>query len=89
MADFRFGTLPPTQRETRPMDAQEPLRQRLNSLREEYAAGLSMIRDVEQRQEELRTMMLRISGAIQVLEELLAGEEQPSSPAPLSLSKSS
>jgi hypothetical protein len=70
------------------MDAQEPLRQRLNSLREEYAAGLSMIRDVEQRQEELRAMMLRISGAIQVLEELLAGEAQPS-PAPLSLSKSS
>lgn len=44
---------------------------RLKQLKEEYAAGQQMLADLEARQVELRQTLLRISGAIQVLEELL------------------
>lgn len=50
---------------------------RLAKLREEYEAGTKMLSDLRQKQEELQATLLRISGAIQVLEELL----QPKSPA--------
>jgi hypothetical protein len=53
-----------------------PLRQRLerrlSELKSEYQAGQKMLVDLEARQAELRQTLLRISGAIQVLEELLA-----------------
>lgn len=50
---------------------------RLETLREEFAKGEQMLIDLEREAIELRESLLRISGAIQVLEELQA-EEQPS-----------
>src|SRR5262245_22227697 len=54
---------------------QARLEQRLADLKAEYQAGQKMLADLEARQTEVQQTMLRISGAIQVLEELLA---QPS-----------
>lgn len=48
------------------------LKERLDALKEEYRAGQQMVADLEARQLEVRQTVLRISGAIQVLEELLA-----------------
>jgi len=50
----------------------EQLEQRLAELRSEYQAGGKMLADLEAKQAELKQTMLRISGAIQVLEELLS-----------------
>lgn len=55
---------------------QEQLQQRLNELRSEFEAGKAMMADLEAKQTNLRETLLRISGAIQVLEELLAGAKQ-------------
>jgi flagellar biosynthesis chaperone FliJ len=48
------------------------LEQKLQELRYEYAKGQQQLAQLEQRRQELRDTMLRISGAIQVLEELQA-----------------
>ena len=40
-------------------------------LQREFAAGEKMMEDLEKRQDQLRETMLRISGAMQVLEDLL------------------
>ncbi len=56
---------------------QDQLQQRLNDLQAEYESGQQMLADLEARQTELRETMLRISGAIQVLEELLGPEASP------------
>jgi len=53
----------------------EQLEQRLEKLRSEFADGQAMIMDLDQRQAYLRSSLLRISGAIQVLEELLKPEQ--------------
>jgi septal ring factor EnvC (AmiA/AmiB activator) len=45
--------------------------QRLQSLKSEFEAGQKMITKLEEKQANLRDTLLRISGAIQVLEELL------------------
>lgn len=50
------------------------LEKRLQELRSEFDAGQKMLADLEARQVQLRETMLRISGAIQVVEELLAAE---------------
>ncbi len=47
------------------------LEKRLEELRKEYERGLNELRDLETRQTNLRQTMLRISGAIQVIEEEL------------------
>lgn len=44
---------------------------RIESLRAEYRAGQEMLAELEGRQANLKITMTRISGAIQVLEELL------------------
>jgi hypothetical protein len=54
----------------------ERIKARLEELRQEYAAGMAALADIQKRQEELRTNVLRISGAIQVLEELLAAQDE-------------
>lgn len=54
---------------------QEKLRRRLQSLKIEYEAGQKMLMDLEAKQANIRDMLLRISGAIQVLEEELASAE--------------
>jgi predicted nuclease with TOPRIM domain len=54
----------------------EQLEQRLQSLKTEYEAGQKMLADLESKQANLQTTLLRISGAIQVLEEMLNTAEQ-------------
>jgi hypothetical protein len=49
---------------------QEQLERRLQELKTEFEAGQKMLADLEARQAQLRETLLRISGAIQVLEEL-------------------
>lgn len=49
--------------------------QRLVELRQEYETGQAQMRALEQRTRDLRETMLRISGAIAALEELLADEK--------------
>ena len=48
----------------------EQLDQRLEELRKEFEAGQKMLSEMEIKQANLRESLLRISGAIQVLEEL-------------------
>ncbi|MBM0744159.1 hypothetical protein JOY44_21505 [Phormidium sp. CLA17] len=51
---------------------QEKLQQRLQSLKSEYEAGQKMTAELEVKQANLHDTLLRISGAIQVLEEVLS-----------------
>jgi chromosome segregation ATPase len=67
----------------------EKLSERLEELKAELKAGQQMEAELEGKLAQLRTTLLRISGAIQVLEELLdheaAAEDAPperSEPAP-------
>src|SRR5439155_20488166 len=67
----------------------DQLHTRLGELKKEFATGQARLQELEKQQMYLRETMLRISGAIQVLEELLAdggsveqnsahsGEKQP------------
>ena len=55
----------------------EQLEERLRELRTEFESGQKMLADLEARQANMRDSLLRISGAIQVLEEELAEERQP------------
>lgn len=48
----------------------ERIQARLHELRGEFAAGQQALAELEAKQAELRQTLLRISGAIQVLEEL-------------------
>ena len=50
----------------------EQLQARLSVLKQEFETGQTQLRDLERQQAYLRETLLRISGAIQVLEELLA-----------------
>lgn len=49
----------------------QQIEQRLGELRAELDAGQRMLTDLDTRRADLQATMLRISGAIQVLEELL------------------
>ncbi|MEM8980477.1 MAG: hypothetical protein AAGD04_13405 [Pseudomonadota bacterium] len=49
---------------------QNQLETRLRALRDEYAKGEKMLADTEREADDLRATLLRIGGAIQVLEEL-------------------
>lgn len=49
----------------------EQIEQRLKDLKAEFESGQTMLTDLETKQAALRSTLLRISGAIQVLEELL------------------
>jgi|SRR5215207_612029 hypothetical protein len=63
------AALPPaTRKESR---LREQMQARLGALRRELETGQAELQNVERRQIYLRETMLRISGAIQVLEELL------------------
>ncbi len=55
----------------------QQLEQRLKELRAEFESGQKALADLEMKQANLRNTLLRISGAIQVLEEELAKENQP------------
>ena len=56
---------------------QEQLRLRLEALKKEFEVGQTRLQETERQQALLRETLLRISGAIQVLEELLeeSGDE--------------
>ena len=54
----------------------EQIEQRLEELRSEFEAGQTWLADSETRQAQVRNSLLRISGAIQVLEELLNQESR-------------
>ena len=51
----------------------EQLETRIENLRAEYRAGHEMLVDLEERRANLQVTLARISGAIQVLQELLQG----------------
>jgi prefoldin subunit 5 len=51
------------------------LEKRLEELKAEFEQGQRMLSEIESRRENLRQSLLRISGAIQVLEELLEKEK--------------
>ena len=53
------------------------LEQRLKELKTEFEAGQKKLADVQAQQADLQNTLLRISGAIQVLEEVLAKIDQP------------
>ncbi len=53
----------------------EQLEERLQQLKTEYEAGQKMLAELEAKQASVRETLLRISGAIQVLEEELAKTE--------------
>lgn len=53
---------------------QKLIEQRLNELRDQFESGQKMMAELESKQASLRDTLLRISGAIQVLEELIAIE---------------
>lgn len=53
-------------------EVREQLEQRLSSLKREYHDGQTAIADLQAKMSALQATMLRISGAIQVLEEELA-----------------
>jgi hypothetical protein len=53
----------------------DQLEKRLSDLKNEYDQGQKMLAELDTRREKTAQAMLRISGAIQVLEELLAEEE--------------
>ena len=54
----------------------EQIQERIQQLKAEYESGQKMLADLETQGSNLRTTMLRISGAIQILEELLAQAEE-------------
>jgi hypothetical protein len=56
---------------------QAQLEQRLGELKAEFEAGQQMLAELEAKQLNLQQTLLRISGAIQVLEELLASVAPP------------
>ena len=55
------------------------LEARLKELKEEYQKGQGQLLAFEQETAKLKTTMIRISGAIQVLEELLGEKESENS----------
>jgi predicted nuclease with TOPRIM domain len=62
-------------------DMESRLRQRLGELRAEYDKGQNALQDLESQAANLRATLLRISGAVQVLQEAL-GEAEAGSGAP-------
>ena len=59
----------------------DQLQARLAELKREYQLGEGQLGELTRREAALRETLLRIAGAIQVLEELLAGTAGPAGPA--------
>jgi predicted nuclease with TOPRIM domain len=60
----------------------DQLQKRLDALRNEFEVGRQRLAELEQQTAKLRETLLRISGAIQVLEEELGSAELPASSSP-------
>lgn len=54
---------------------QGTIKQRLRALQQEYDKGQKLLGDLQSQVTEVQSQLLRISGAIQVLQELLADTE--------------
>ena len=59
---------------------EQKLQERLEQLKKEFETGQARLRELENEQAYIRETLLRISGAIQVLEEAL-GKETPDAAA--------
>ena len=57
----------------------EQLEQRLKELKAEFEAGQKMLAELDGKRNEIQTTLLRISGAIQVIDEML-GQENTATP---------
>jgi predicted nuclease with TOPRIM domain len=55
----------------------DQLSERLTQLKSEFESGQKVLRDLEARQQDVRDTLLRIGGAIQVLEEMLQAAATP------------
>jgi predicted nuclease with TOPRIM domain len=55
---------------------QEELQRKLDELKKEFEVGQNRLRELETEQAYVRETMLRISGAIQVLQELIDGPKK-------------
>lgn len=53
----------------------EQLKERVKELKSEFESGQKMLAELESKQANMRNTLLRISGAIQVLEEEIAKQE--------------
>ena len=60
----------------------EKLEKRLEELKAEFESGQKAMADLEQKQANLRDTLLRISGAIQILEEEIGKSRQESDNTP-------
>ena len=60
----------------------ERLEQRLQELKTEFGKGEQTLRELEEQATTVRQTLLRISGAIQVLEEELGDTDQPNGVVP-------
>jgi predicted nuclease with TOPRIM domain len=63
---------------------QQQMQERLAALKKDFETGQSRLKELETEQTYLRETLLRISGAIQVLQEIL-NQEQPNRPAEANL----
>ncbi|MBI3728532.1 MAG: hypothetical protein HY254_09420 [Burkholderiales bacterium] len=54
----------------------EIIKARIQDLKRNQEAGEAQMQDMDQKKRELQATLIRISGAIQVLEELMAEHEQ-------------
>ncbi len=54
----------------------QTLENRISKLKNEFDSGRKMLMEIEKKQIRLKDQLLRISGAIQVLEEVLAESEK-------------
>jgi hypothetical protein len=61
---------------------EQQLEKRLAELKSEFEAGQKMLADMDAKRKELEDTMLRISGAIQVIEEMLASRPAQDGPKP-------
>jgi hypothetical protein len=59
----------------------EQMEDRLHTLQAEFKAGQEMLAELDAKQAHLRSSLLRISGAMQVLEELLSQRASVPQPA--------
>lgn len=65
----------------------EKLEQRLNELKEEFAKGQKVLAELEAKEATTKNTLIRISGAIQVLEELLNGQHEDKKDSPVNVNR--
>jgi predicted nuclease with TOPRIM domain len=61
---------------------QQQIQSRIEVLKNEFETGQAKLRELEIQQARVRETLLRISGAIQVLEEMLAANRSDQEPVP-------